>query len=131
MTPEEVQIVAHTIYKYLKNPPHFENPGLPVGPSAAVTGKWAVTIHYLRGTGEQEFLLRQDGVQVSGEHHGEIYDTTISGTVNGNAIALTSVLPVIGYPLTCRFKGVAQDGRMSGTVAMGEYGEATWEAVRS
>jgi hypothetical protein len=96
-----------------------------------VVGNWAVTVHYLRGTGEQHFVLKQDGNQLTGEHHGEIYNTTIAGTIHANEIALTSVLPVIGYPLPCRFKGTVQGNNMSGTVSMGEYGEAKWEAVRS
>jgi seryl-tRNA(Sec) selenium transferase len=131
MTPAEVKIVADTIYNHLKNPPHFENPVVPTGTPASVEGNWAVTIHYVRGTGEQQFALKQDGNQVTGEQHGEIYNTTIAGSVHANELALTSTLPVTGYPLTCRFKGTIDGNRMSGTVNMGEYGEAKWEAVRS
>jgi seryl-tRNA(Sec) selenium transferase len=131
MTPAEVKIVADTIYKHLKNPPHFENPVVPVGAPAAVAGSWAVTVHYVRGTGEQHFVLKQDGNQITGEHHGEIYNTTISGTVHANEIAMVSTLPVTGYPLTCRFKGTVEGNRMSGIVTMAEYGEAKWEAVRA
>ena len=131
MTPAEVKIVADTIYKHLKNPPHFSNPVVPTGAPASVAGSWAVTVNYLRGTGEQQFVLKQDGNQLTGEHHGEIYNTTITGAVYANEIAMTSTLPVTGYPLTCRFKGTIQGNGMSGTVNMGEYGEAKWEAVRS
>jgi seryl-tRNA(Sec) selenium transferase len=131
MTPAEVKIVADTIYKHLKNPPHFENPVVPTGAPASVAGNWAVTVHYLRGTGEQQFVLKQDGNQLTGEHHGEIYNTTLAGTIHANEIAMMSVLPVTGYPLPCRFKGTVEGNRMSGTVNMAEYGEAKWEAVKS
>ncbi len=131
MTPAEVKIVADTIYQHLKNPPHFENPVVPSGTPAAVEGSWAVTVHYLRGTGEQQFVLKQSGNQITGEHHGEIYNTTIAGTVHANEIAMMSTLPVTGYPLPCRFKGMVDGNRMSGTVNMAEYGEAKWEAVKS
>jgi hypothetical protein len=90
-----------------------------------------VTVHYLRGTGEQQFVLKQDGNQLTGEHHGEIYNTTLAGTIHANEIAMMSVLPVTGYPLPCRFKGTVEGNRMSGTVNMAEYGEAKWEAVKS
>lgn len=131
MTPAEVKIVADAIYKHLKNPPHFDNPVVPTGSPASVAGTWDVTVHYLRGTGEQQFILKQDTNQITGEHHGEIYNTTIAGAVHANEIALTSTLPVRGYPLTCRFKGTVEGNKMSGTVNMGEYGEAKWEAIKS
>jgi seryl-tRNA(Sec) selenium transferase len=130
MTPAEVKIVADTIYQHLKNPPHFENPVVPTGAPVSVDGSWAVTVHYLRGTGEQRFVLKQDGNQLTGEHHGEIYNTTISGIVHANEIAMVSTLPVTGYPLTCRFKGAVAGNNMSGVVSMAEYGEAKWEALR-
>jgi seryl-tRNA(Sec) selenium transferase len=131
MTSAEVKIVADTIYKLLKSPPHFENPVAPTGTPAEVAGNWAVTVHYLLGTGEQHFVLKQQNDQVTGDHHGEIYNTTIAGTVHADQITLTSVLPVRGYPLTCRFKGTVEENKMSGTVSMGEYGEAKWDALKS
>ena len=131
MTPAEVKIVADTIHGILKSPPKFSDPVVPSGTPAQVAGDWAVTIHYLRGTGEQHFVLKQDGNDVTGEHHGEIYNATLKGSVHANEVAMMSVLPVIGYPLPCRFKGTVEGNRMSGTVNMAEYGEAKWEAVKS
>lgn len=131
MTPAEVKIVADTIHGILKSPPKFQDPVVPSGAPAQVAGDWAVTIHYLRGTGEQHFVLKQDGNDVTGEHHGEIYNATLKGSVHANEVAMMSVLPVIGYPLPCRFKGTVEGNRMSGTVSMAEYGEAKWEAVKS
>jgi len=131
MTPAEVKIVADTIYKHLKNPPHFENPVVPTGTPASVAGTWAVTIHYLRGTGEQQFVLKQDGNAVTGDQHGEIYNTTMTGSVHANEVALNSVLPVVGYPLPCHFTGKVDGNRMSGKVTLAEYGTADWEAVRA
>jgi seryl-tRNA(Sec) selenium transferase len=130
MTPAEVKIVADTIYKHLKNPPHYADPVFPTGTPASVAGDWAVTIHYLRGTGEQHFVLKQDGNSVTGDQHGEIYNTTMSGSVHADQIALNSVLPVVGYPLPCHFTGKVDGNRMSGTVTLAEYGVAEWEAVR-
>jgi hypothetical protein len=132
MTPEEVKIVADSIYAALKNPPHFEDPVVPTGTPASIAGNWHVEIHYLRGTGEQQFVLKQDGNTVTGDHHGELYNTTFrSGSVHADQVELTSVLPVTGYPITCRFKGKVNGNNMSGTLNMGEYGEVTWSAVRA
>lgn len=131
MTPAEVKIVADSIYEALTHPGHYEDPVVPTGTPASVAGEWAATIHYLRGTGDQHFVLKQDGNDVTGEHHGELYNATFHGAVHGDQIAITSVLPVTGYPITCRFKGTVQGNTMSGTLNMGEYGEVTWDAVRA
>ncbi len=131
MTPEEVKIVSDSIYQLLKNPPHFENPVVPTGEPASIAGNWAVEIHYLRGTGEQRFVLQQNGNSVTGEHHGELYNATFRGTVHADQVALTSRLPITGYPITCNFKGTVNRDIMSGTLNMGEYGEVTWSAVRT
>jgi hypothetical protein len=131
MTPAEVRIVADAIYEALTNPGQYEDPVVPAGAPASVAGNWAATIHYLRGTGDQHFVLKQDGNNVTGEHHGEIYNATFQGTVHADQIALSSVLPVTGYPITCHFKGKVDGNNMSGTLDMGEYGEVTWEAIRA
>ncbi len=132
MTPDEIQIVADSIYNLLKNPPHFETAVVPAGTPASVAGSWAVEIHYLRGTGEQRFVLQQNGNGVSGEHHGELYNTTFRiGSIHSDQIAMTSILPITGYPITCNFKGTVVGNTMSGTLNMGEYGEVTWSAVRA
>jgi seryl-tRNA(Sec) selenium transferase len=132
MTPEEVKIVADSIYAALKNPPHFEDPVVPTGTPASIAGNWHVEIQYLRGTGEQQFVLKQEGNTVTGDHHGELYNATFrSGSVHANQVELTSILPVTGYPITCHFKGTVNGNNMSGTLNMGEYGEVTWSAVRA
>lgn len=131
MTPEEVKIVGDAIHNALTNPPHFENPVVPTGAPASVAGTWDVTIHYIRGTGEQHFELKQDGNTITGDHKGEIYNAEFKGTVHADEIDMVSVLPVTGYPVTCHFKGKVQGNRMSGTLNMREYGEVPWEAVRA
>jgi seryl-tRNA(Sec) selenium transferase len=131
MTPAEVKIVADAVYKLLKNPPHFENPVIPAGTPASLAGKWDVIIHYVRGTGEQHFTLKQEGNTVTGDHQGELYNGSLRGSVHANQVAFLSSFPVSGNRLTFSFKGAAEGNRMSGTVAMAEYGEVPWEAIRS
>jgi seryl-tRNA(Sec) selenium transferase len=130
LTPAEVKIVADSIHDALTNPGVYPDPVVPAGAPASVAGSWAVTIHYVRGTGEQKFVLTQSGNDVTGEQHGEIYRATFKGSVHADEIALMSTLPVTGYPLPCSFKGKVAGNTMSGTVTMAEYGVADWEAVK-
>jgi len=127
----EEKIIADALYEALTKPGTYQNPPVSKAPTAAVQGTWAVTIQYLRGTGEQKFVLEQKGTDVTGEHHGEIYNATFTGAVQGDQIELHSIMPVAGNPLHCNFKGTVSGGNMSGTVNMGEYGEAKWNAVRA
>ena len=131
LTPSEVKIIAEAIREGLTNPGSHPNPIVPTGTPASVAGNWAVTIHYVRGTGQQTFLLKQSGNDVSGDQKGEIYNTTFKGTIHADDIVLSSVLPVIDYPLPCNFKGKVSGNTMSGTVSLGEYGEVPWDAIKS
>jgi uncharacterized pyridoxal phosphate-dependent enzyme len=127
----EEKIIADALYEILTKPGTYADPKVPSGPPASVKGTWGVTIQYLRGTGDQKFILEQKENEVTGEHHGEIYDAKFEGAVHGDQIELHSVMPVAGNPVRCNFKGVVQGNNMSGTVNMGEYGEANWSAVRA
>ncbi len=68
---------------------------------------------------------------LSGEHQGEIYKGTLSGRVIGSAIELRSHMPVSGSAISWFFQGALKDGSLRGIVDMGEYGPATWTAVRA
>lgn len=131
MAAGEEKIIADALYQALTNPGSYPTPAVPSGAPASVNGQWSVQIHYLRGLGEQQFRLEQNGNQVTGEHHGEIYHAPFQGIIHGDQIELHSVMPVAGNPLRCNFKGTVDGNHMNGTLNMGEYGNATWSAVRA
>lgn len=131
MEAGEEKVIADALYAALTKPGNHPNPVVPTGAPSSVQGNWAVTIQYLRGTGEQKFVLEQKGNDVTGEHHGEIYNARFKGVVHGDQIELYSVMPVEGNPFRCSFKGAVQGNNMTGTVNMGEYGDAKWSAVRA
>jgi hypothetical protein len=116
MDPGEDKIIADAIYAALTNPGEYKNPVVPTGTPVNVQGTWAVTIDYYRGTGEQKFTLQQSGNDVIGTQTGEIYNAAMA--VPGNTVQWT-------------FKGTLTGNEIAGTVNMGEYGNATWKAVRA
>jgi uncharacterized pyridoxal phosphate-dependent enzyme len=130
MDPGEDRIIADAIHAALTNPGHYDNPVVPGGSPAAIAGDWAVTIQYQHGQGEQKFALQQSGGSVSGQHHGEIYGGKLQGQVRGGSVELHSVMDVPGNPIQWAFTGTAHGNAMSGTVNMGEYGPASWTAVK-
>ena len=130
MDPGEEKVVAEAIYESLLKPGHYSDPVISSGTPSQIAGKWAVTIHYLRGKGEQQFTLSQSGNNVTGKHQGEIYQADLKGEIHGAQIELHSTMAVSGNAIPWTFKGEVQDNSMSGSVHMGEYGEAKWEAAR-
>ncbi|WP_263358498.1 aminotransferase class V-fold PLP-dependent enzyme [Acidicapsa ligni] len=131
MAPGQDRIVADAIYEILTHPGHYENPVIPQGTVAQIAGDWAVSIHYSRGTGEQHFALSQDGDKLSGTQVGENYKADLKGTMHADHVELTSNMQVSGNEIPWAFHGVVSGSSISGTVHMGEYGEATWTAVKS
>ena len=131
MDPGEDRIIADAMHAALTNPGHYSDPVVPSGPPVAIDGAWAVTIDYPLGQGSQKFTLRQNGSDVGGLHQGEIYNGRLRGTVKGETVELRTVMEVPGNDIHWTFTGTHEGGRMSGAVDMGEYGPASWTAVRA
>lgn len=131
MQPGDYKIVAETISKYLRNPGHYDNPPVYTGPTADLAGTWNVTINYVRGTGEQQFILQQDGSTLSGEQKGEIFNAVFHGKVDADHVMLASVMPANGYQISFVFTGVVTGNHFSGDVSLGEYGPATFTATKA
>jgi hypothetical protein len=131
MEAGEDRIIANAIYEILTKPGPYESPVIPTGTPAPVQGAWAVTIEYLRGIGEQRFTLEQSGNDLTGMQSGEIYNAKLKGSVHANQIELRSSMAVGGNSIPWTFKGTIEGSNIAGTVHMGEYGGATWKAIRA
>ena len=127
----EDRIIADAMHAILSNPGHFENPVVPGGAPAAIAGDWVVTVEYMLGRGEQKFAIEQSSGYVTGMHHGEIYSGKLRGRVRGEQVELSTAMDVPGNPIHWTFTGTAHGNAMSGSANMGEYGPATWTAVRA
>lgn len=131
MDPGEDSIVANAIYEGLTKPGHYDDPIVPSGTPSQIEGKWAVTIQYSRGVGEQHFTLNQNGNSLTGTQQGELYQAEIKGSIHATQIELHSVMAVSGNVIPWIFKGNVEGRNIAGTVHLGEYGDATWKAIRA
>jgi uncharacterized pyridoxal phosphate-dependent enzyme len=131
MDAGDERVLADALYKVLSNPGHYPDPVVPGGAPAAVGGTWAVRIQYSCGTGEQHFVLKQDGNAVTGDHKGEIYSGTVQGSIHGDQISLRSNMAVPGNGIHWTFEGTVRGNSASGNANMGEYGPATWTATKA
>jgi uncharacterized pyridoxal phosphate-dependent enzyme len=131
MTPGDEKVVAEKLHAILSKPPKVDGPPAPpTGQPASVAGQWEVRLDFVRGSASHKLLLEQDGGKLMGTHEGEFASGDLNGTVAGNEVRFQSGYGTEGTRVSYQFAGKIEGGKMSGTVALGEYGEAKWTAER-
>jgi L-seryl-tRNA(Ser) seleniumtransferase len=131
MSPGDEKVVAERLYAALMNPPKVTPPTPPpAGAMVSVAGQWDVRLDFVYGLANHSLILEQDGASIVGTHHGEFATGDLSGAVASNQVTFTSSLPTDGTRVSFQFTGTLSDGKLSGTVTLGEYGEARWMAER-
>jgi seryl-tRNA(Sec) selenium transferase len=130
MQPGDYKIVADAVSKHMHNRGHFDAPPVRTGPTAEMEGTWDVTINYLRGIGHQKLMLKQNDKMLTGDQHGEIFGAAIHGSVDANYVMLTSSVKTPGWQVPYTFTGLVNGNKFSGDLNLGEYGAATFTAVK-
>lgn len=130
MMPGEDKIVARRIYEVLSKPPKFEAPPTPPGEPATVAGQWDTRIQFLRGSAYHTIILEQNGANLVGTHRGEYVSGDLAGSVAADQVHFCSSQKIEGTRLAYEFTGTVNGDSMSGTVDLGEYGQAQWTAQR-
>jgi L-seryl-tRNA(Ser) seleniumtransferase len=128
MMPGDHKIAADALFQVLSKPPKFEDPVIPSGAPGKIAGVWQVKLTYLVGTGTHRFIVEQNGSALSGLHEGEYFHGNLKGTVHADQVRFTSSHRAEGTVLHYTFAGNVSGDTMSGSVSLGEYGTATWEA---
>jgi L-seryl-tRNA(Ser) seleniumtransferase len=130
MSAGDEKIVADRLYATLSKPPKMEAAPQPEGTPVNIAGQWDVHMEFVHGSANHQLMLEQEGGKLMGTHEGEFAEGDLSGTVAGNTVRFQSGYATEGSRVSFQFTGKAEGSRMSGTVALGEYGEAKWTAER-
>ncbi len=131
MMPGDEKVVADRLYALLSKPPKIQDPpASPAGQPASVAGQWELHLDFVHLAADHTLVLEQDGTKLMGTHHGEFAAGDLSGTVAANTVRFQSSLGTEGTRVSFQFTGTVENGKMSGTVALGEYGEARWTAAK-
>jgi hypothetical protein len=85
---------------------------------------------YVRGSSLHSLAIEQSGTTLAGTHRGEYLAGDLRGSVAGDAVHFRSSHKVQGTELGYHFKGRVEGDTMTGTVSLGEYGDAKWTAKR-
>jgi len=96
-----------------------------------VTGDWELTMETRRGEMTRDINFVQEGenltVTMEGRGGGEV---TGEGTIKGNNIEWTITRSTPRGEMTMTYTGKIEGDTMSGEVQLGDFGSATWKAVR-
>jgi L-seryl-tRNA(Ser) seleniumtransferase len=131
MAAGEEKIVAEKIYAALSKAPRQTTPTTAVPPVSDVSGQWDVRIEYLASASTHTLYLKQAGNLLEGSHQGDFVARDLAGTIEGNAVRISSSYTERhGDALSFRFTGTVEGDAMSGTLDMGEYLAAKWNARR-
>jgi L-seryl-tRNA(Ser) seleniumtransferase len=130
MSPGDEKIVADRLFAVLSKPPKIEAPTEPKGQPVNIAGQWDLHLEFMRGSADHSLILEQDGGKLMGTHHGEFASGDLTGAVAADTVRFQSGYGTEGTRVSYQFTGKAEGAKMSGTVSLGEYGEARWTAER-
>ncbi|GJM29170.1 MAG: hypothetical protein DHS20C17_18050 [Cyclobacteriaceae bacterium] len=135
ITPSQMQegqekIVADRLHSLLskKRPPlssELKSADVVIG------GPWDVDVHFFTSTSKQSFYLEQEGNWIQGSHQGEFAIRELVGMVEGDQVKFRSQLHLPGDDLTYFFAGKVTGDSMEGSIHLGEYLTAKFNAKRT
>ena len=129
MKPDEYKIVAEKLHEAFQSAPKPKKREW-AKPAADLSGRWNVSVEFYRGAAEHLLFLQASGNRITGTHVGSLTRGPLEGTIDGDTVAFSSVLPIEGSKLGYKFSGRARGDRMEGELDLGEYPNAKWTAVR-
>lgn len=107
--------------------------GAPAAAAAGATdvsGTWALEVTTGAGSGTPSMTLTQAGEAVTGTYTGQLGQAPVTGTVKGQAITLGFDVTVQDTALRVVYTGTVAGDAMSGTVALGDFGEGSFKGRR-
>lgn len=97
----------------------------------SLDGNWNMTMNSPMGAREVKLELTQDGGAISGKFAGAQGEAPVSGTVEGNAVALLASVSGPMGQMDLKFDGTLDGDAMSGDVQFGTFGSGTWTAAKA
>lgn len=95
-----------------------------------VTGDWELTMETRRGEMTRDINFVQEGENLTVTMEGRGGEVTGEGTIKGNDIEWTITRSTPRGEMTMTYTGKVDGDTMSGEVQLGDFGSATWKAVR-
>lgn len=126
----DAEVVARCLGELLAARPGLPPDEAPAAPNCDVTGEWEVRTRYVLGESRHGLSLEQSGAAVAGTCRSCYQGAPVTGSVAGGKVTLRVCLGHQSIRTDYVFRGAVEGDAMHGTVTLGEYGQATWEAWR-
>jgi hypothetical protein len=97
---------------------------------ADVAGNWRVEFVVPTGEMAVNMTINQNGSRLSGQVVNEDGEFPIEGTVSGDQVIVTWVVPEQGSQMSITMKGTVEGEYITGTARIGNVGEGTLSARR-
>jgi hypothetical protein len=94
----------------------------PAAGAASLTGKWQVHVSIAGNESDAACSLTQNGGELSGSCSAEQGAAQLSGTVDGNKVTWSYKIDYNGSPLTRKYAGALDGGKITGAVTVEEFG---------
>ncbi|HTE29065.1 MAG TPA: aminotransferase class V-fold PLP-dependent enzyme [Chryseolinea sp.] len=130
MQPGNDKIVAERIVALLSEKRNPRTIGLKAA-TVDLGGHWDVEMHFFSSQSVHKFYLEQDGNWLQGTHDSDFAIQEIVGMVEGDQVKFRSRFSTPGDGITYMFSGTVKDNAISGSVYMGEYITATFNAKKT
>lgn len=98
--------------------------------AADLSGTWKMNVQSSMGAGTPTFVLQQDGNNVTGKYSGQLGESDVTGTVDGDSFKLTYTVSGGGQSLDVVYAGTVEGDNVKGEVNMGDLGQATFTGTK-
>jgi hypothetical protein len=92
---------------------------MPATADLDVSGRWDVSVSFLRGERTHAIQLRQQNSTITGSQSSHQFEGPVSGSVDANGIHLVFSMWHEGTMIAYRLDGFASDDQMRGSVTLG------------
>jgi seryl-tRNA(Sec) selenium transferase len=126
----EYKIVADRLYEIFSKAPGPRPRPQYAPPAGDVAGLWEAELRFKLGSARHTFYLDPKGNQISGQYTGRLVKGPLKGHIDGSKVHFTSGGRIEGTSLHYTYTGTFDGTRIAGDVDLGEYGKATFSAIR-
>ena len=98
--------------------------------AADMSGTWEITVQSQAGRTHSVFALTQRGDAITGEYQGQFGEAPVTGTIQGNDVALEVHTETQGVPIEIAYTGTFDGEKFTGKIVVAGFGEGTFVGVR-
>ena len=95
-----------------------------------ITGTWELTLDTPQGANMVEVKVTQTGDAIAGELISPLGNAPFKGTFIKDVLSVTAAVDVQGNAIMLVFDGKLTGDTLTGTVKLGDFGEAPWKGSR-